>query len=940
MLLFLPYFPCLGEEAAGGAEMTGAARREDEKPAEGPPGYTAYAAQFSEVPYITETLEKAGTAYDPAGTTATVREREGALEIAPDGQAAWNVTVEKTGFYRLAFRYKSVTGSTSAMEREILVDGALPFKEAQYVALNRTWSDVLNEGKFETDISGNDRKPGRQEADIWQIEEAADSSGYIGGALYFYLDEGTHQLALNGGQGTLLLERLILGGYRQLPTYGQVRKGYQDKGYQPAQAEPILMEAEFPALKSDMSIYPLNDKSSAITSPQSPTRIRLNTIGASKWQKSGQWIAWTIRVEKAGLYKIGCRFRQDLYPGMFVTRELRIDGEIPFQEAANLTFMYDNGWQSGYLGANGEDFEFYFVPGQDYELKLKVVLGDVSEALGTLEGMLLELNQIYRNILIITGSVPDIYRDYKFNALIPETVENMQTCADIIRGVAESLEQVTGEKGEYSALLNKIVMQLELMHNKPKKIAANLEAFQSNIGALGTWVLSARNQPLELDTIFLHSGGEPLPRAEAGFFRGFAFGFQSFLSSFFNDYDTVGMTQELGASDRRIKVWTATGRDQLQVIRQLIDESFTKDSGIGVNLQLVSPGSLLPSTLAGIGPDVALSNAGSDPINFAIRGAVTELGQFSDFEEIVQRFHESAMVPYTFMGKSYALPETQSFNMMFYRKDIFEEFGLSRPETWDDYYALIPQLQKNNMQLGFPLGLAGLLVFFGQTGEDLYRDNGASCNLDTDAGLDSFKKQCDLFTQYDFPREYDFPNRFRTGEMPIGIADYTVYNTLTVFAPEIRGLWEMVQVPGTVREDGTVDHSVMSGGLSVMMMEAAQDKEASWDFMKWWTSADTQSRYALEMESILGPSAKHPSANMESFQKMSWSATDYAHIMEQWESVKGIPEVPGGYFTSRNVEFAFVRVYNKRDNPTEVLLDYIPKINHELNRKRKEFGIG
>lgn len=62
----------------------------------------------------------------------------------------------------------------------------------------------------------------------------------------------------------------------------------------------------------------------------------------------------------------------------------------------------------------------------------------------------------------------------------------------------------------------------------------------------------------------------------------------------------------------------------------------------------------------------------------------------------------SAMIPYKYNGKYYALPETQSYDMLFYRTDVFEELGLVPPETWQDFYEMIPILQQNNMLIGIP----------------------------------------------------------------------------------------------------------------------------------------------------------------------------------------------------------------------------------------------
>ena len=39
--------------------------------------------------------------------------------------------------------------------------------------------------------------------------------------------------------------------------------------------------------------------------------------------------------------------------------------------------------------------------------------------------------------------------------------------------------------------------------------------------------------------------------------------------------------------------------------------------------------------------------------------------------------------PYIYEGGVYAVPETQNFDMLFYRTDVFAELGLTPPETWE-----------------------------------------------------------------------------------------------------------------------------------------------------------------------------------------------------------------------------------------------------------------
>ena len=49
---------------------------------------------------------------------------------------------------------------------------------------------------------------------------------------------------------------------------------------------------------------------------------------------------------------------------------------------------------------------------------------------------------------------------------------------------------------------------------------------------------------------------------------------------------------------------------------------------------------------------------------------------------------------------------------------------------------------------------------------------------------------------------------------------------------------------------------VSSFGTSAIIMEQAEDKEASWEFLKWWTSKDVQVRFGREMEGLMGAAAR------------------------------------------------------------------------------------
>jgi ABC-type glycerol-3-phosphate transport system substrate-binding protein len=332
----------------------------------------------------------------------------------------------------------------------------------------------------------------------------------------------------------------------------------------------------------------------------------------------------------------------------------------------------------------------------------------------------------------------------------------------------------------------------------------------------------------------------------------------------------------------------------------------------------------------------------------------------------------SALVPLTFRDAVYALPEQQTFPVMFYRTDILAEKGLAVPQTWNDVARLIPDLQKEHMNFGLPIsdprarqagsgdigvatsgagslaahqGVVSFLTFLYQKGGELYLEDGIATNLDSEIAVEAFREWTDLYELYNLPQQYDAVNRFRTGDIPILIASYTMCNQLSVAAPEIRGRWDFTLVPGTRREDGTIDRSVpggivdMSSGAAAIILSSAKNKEDAWEFLKWWTSAETQLRYGRELESLLGPAARYPTANVEAMSNLPWTVEELDKLFQQWSYVRGVPEVPGGYMVGRHLDNAFRKVVLHKAEPRKTLLDYARVVNEEITVKRREFGL-
>lgn len=870
---------------------------------------------------------------------------DGKAVITPEtGSIRWDVPVHSSGLYHVRIHYYPVEGKSSGIERRLELNGQVPFRGADVLLFDRVWGN--REEDIRRDDRGNDLRPRQVEQPEWQLASFRDSAGYFEEPFQFYFEKGTQDLTLTSLRESMAIDYIELYQEEDVPSYADLQASYETRGLKPAAPVMLKVQAEQAASKSSPTLSPISDRSSPSLEPYHVSKIRINAIGGINWKLPGEWIEWEIDVPEDGLYQIGLKVKQDQLRGIYATRSLTIDGKVPFKEMKRIRFNYSPSWQTQVLGAGEEQpYQFHLEKGK-HRIRMTVTLGDIAPLLRTVESSVLELNEMYRKILMITSNQPDPLRDYQLERRIPEMTEVFERQADTLSSVAAYLEQATGEQSDKVAILNAMVIQLKDMVARPETVPKRLDTFKINVGGLGTWILTVREQPITMDYLVVSQPGGSLPDANSSAIQQVKHELGAYVASYTEDYDSIGNVEQ---KKDAITVWITTGRDQAQVLKGLIDDSFTPDTDVSVQLRLVPPNILLPATLSGEGPDVAMQMGEDIPVNYAMRNAAADLSKFPDFEEISERFRESGLTPYRYNDGVYALPEQQHFPMLFYRKDILNELGLEPPKTWQDVYNAIAVLQKHNMEFYLPiedtLNNANLVpnstfaMLLYQNDGTFYTEDQKKSALDSEISMDAFKRWTQFYTNYKFPLKADFPNRFRTGEMPIGIADYTTYNMLTVMAPEIRNLWDFTIVPGTELPDGTIRHEVASATSAVMMLENAGNKEAAWKFMKWWTDEQTQIEYGREMEGLMGAAARYPTANIKALQQLPWPVKDYQNLEKQWKWVQGIPQLPGGYFTGRHLDNAFRKVVNANENPREALSDYVLYIDDEIELKRKEFNL-
>ena len=868
--------------------------------------------------------------------------------LTDDGsEVTWKVEVPQAGLYNIRLDYLTTESRGVDIERELLINGELPFAGAGTLTFSRLWTDA---GEVRKDNQGNDIRPSQKEVFDSQSVFLRDDMGYQTEPYAFYFKEGENTLTLKAVNEPMVIQGITLTPPAKYPDYNEYIAGQPEvtmtdlgKNYS------LKVQGESSPLRSAPSLYARYDRASAKTDPYSVSNTILNYIGGDPWTHAGEWIQWNIDVPEDGYYHISVKARQMYQRGALSARTVYIDDEVPFKEMEAVTFSYNTSWEMRTLSdQDGNPYRFYLTKGS-HTIRMEVTLGEMGPVLKRVEDSIFRLNQIYRKLLVLTGANPDRFRDYNLVQVYPEAIEAMDLESKRLYKIVDDIVATTGEQSDRAASALTLAVQLEQFVENNDRITESFSNFKDNITSLGTAMQNMSESKLDVDLIMITGEKAEIPSVHENFFESVAHEVRSCVSSFFVDYNSLG--NKYDASDDVLDIWITTGRDQSTVLKTMVDDTFTAESGIKVNIKLVQADAILTAVVAGNGPDIVLSVSGWFAVNYAMRNAVEDLTQFADYEDVVKPFYQSILDPLTYNNGTkvgvYGLPETQDFPLLFYRTDVMEEMDLKVPDTWEELIAELPTIQGDSLTVAIPfpdIAIADTSVLntmIYQNGGEIYDQEAKRTLIDSEAGVAAFKQYVSLYNDYGLPTIFDFVSRFRSGEMPMGVASYATYNTLMISAPEIRGLWDFTLVPGTVQEDGSIDRTAHTAGLCCMMIKTDDEKvrNNAWEFMKWWVSADAQVRFGREMESVLGASARYQTANRDALRRLAWSNEQLAVLEEQMAHTHGFPEIAGGYSTTRHMTNAIRRVITTKEDPRETLLTYARTINEEIRIKRQEFNL-
>jgi ABC-type glycerol-3-phosphate transport system substrate-binding protein len=861
------------------------------------------------------------------------------VKVASGQSINFTVQVPKTGLYQFKIAYYSLAKGLIDPEAGIKVNGHFPFYESRRIVFPGDWRD--KSPQFISNSKGNELIPEQSRVSMWNELLVSDPNAMQPSGFYFLLRKGANRITLTGTSSSFYIGKWTIQSSPRINVYHAPAKD------QLRRTASVLetVEAEHVLFKNNSYARPLA-VSDPSTVPSDGIHNLLNAFGGKSWNTSGQSATWQFTVPQDGYYRVTYKALVNYKNTSPVFRTIKIDGGVPFGSLTHYRFSANSKWTNVTLGGK-EAYEFYLKKGA-HQIEMIADASPVAKTGDQLSAIMQEINDMGLSIKKLTGNSVDATRDWKLSEYIPNLNQKFKKWITELKEIRRELNQIYGDsagRSQEATQIKQVSDQLLALSKSPDDLPNRLselsEGSSSVTQMLGDTQTVLDQQPMAIDRIYVHGSSAKLPESQKSFWVKLRDGAHRFFNSFFANSETKT------AQTKTIKVWVARSQQYVELMQNMADSTFSKQTGIKVVFSVMpNEQKLILANSSDQQPDVALGVAVGTPYELAIRGAAYDLSKFSDFKQVAKQFAPGAFPPMVINDKFYALPETQDFYVQFARDDILSKLNIKTPTNWNEVIDILPELQRYGLNYYVPLsGNAGTkpfmftAPFIYQYGGELYNKNGFSTAINQQKAINGLKFMTDLFTTYSLPMQVpSFYNSFRYGTLPIGISNFQTYVQLKSAAPEIANSWSLSLYPGVVQSDGSVSRWATGSAQSAMMFAKTKQPNESWQFLKWWESTNTQTTFAKNLQTSYGPEYMWNTANMQAFKELPWPEEDKKVILEQWQSMREVPKTPGSYILEREISNVWTDVVFNGVNIRSSIDNRVISIDHEMRRKMEEFN--
>ncbi len=879
--------------------------------------------------------------------TGTVKEEDSlgygadVIRMEKGDSVTLTVSVEKAGLYGLSVDYYCLADKAVSHTVGVKINGEYPFSEARELVLSQLYG--TEEWPFRKDSRGNEITPDTILRHEWQSRLLKSVRQGEQDALLFFLEEGENEILLTMEKSSILLGKVSVLSLPEAVDYDTYRSSLPDAEGGKAL---VSLEAERIWRKNTTSTRPVATRDVEV-SPYLASRKLMSVVGGATWNQNGQTLYYEFDIDTPGWYSVALKYKQNEKANTVVRRTLTLDGELPFAEARGVAFESSNSWIVRDFGDEDGAFRFYLEAGT-HRLGLEADSTEMNPLMDVISAQIDKIADIAVEVKKVTGGSDDVNRDWEILTFIPELRDELNSLADNLEDVMEELIRLNlGDDGNSDiSNLEIVISRLRKLADDPDELPNNLSSFSEGSSSvsqmLGTVLESIQKSPMTLDCIYIHQEDSELPKYKVGVLRKVWEEVRYFADDLFS-----GEAEKQEEYDMTIDVWVNRAVTYVNELQTMTDAYFTPETGIKVNFSLMKDeNKLILANTTNSQPDAALGLSIHLPYDLAIRGVLADLRQFEGFEETAGQFAPGALLTNVYEDGVYALPETQDFFVLYYRKDLLEALGIQIPDTWDEVLGILPVLQRYGMNFYIPLAssssfktFSATTPFFLQYGGAIYEEDGMTVAVNNENGLAAMKFMTDLFTIYGLPTEVaDFYQSFRNGTIPIGVAPFSTYLKLEAAAAELAGKWDIAVMPGMRNADGVVERWATGGGTTGAIFSKSEKQEATWEFFKWWLSAKTQERFGTQMQLLYGDTYMWNTANVEAFAELPIADAHKEVIADQRKWLHEFVKTPASYMIEREISNVWNAVVFNGENVRSTLDDAAILMNRELARKWEEFG--
>ena len=902
------------------------------------------------------------------GLTCDNVENYGEAYLFNDGSAdsiTYEVSVGKTGTYEIAVDYYSLQESVTNISINVLIDGKYITKiengkeveDSNYLNINlkTAWQEEVSEPSY--DIYNNEVAKVQLPYRLWRNVFLQDQRYYQDNALKFELTEGTHQITIERNLGDFYLGNLYL--YEASPL-----KAYSELGNKASSgANIITLEGEKPLFKTDTII-----QNSSVQNPNmypySTEYNRLNVLSGDSFNQSGYGVTYAFYVEEDGNYEFTFKYA-NTQSNTISYADIYIDNVLVCDELNQYKFMATSEYKNETLkSSEGTDMSFPLTKGY-HTITIQIDSSIQSEIYRRMFDIVEEISDLYLEVVKLTGGDIDSNKKWEIEKYLPHADDCLNRWVseiDVIIDLIDKHSKVDSKKD------NTLCQYVENARRKIKAIADKPNELPHELSNLCTGTSSAATllsnslhtstfAPISIDRIYIHEKDAKLPKAGSNFFLSYFSAVQRVVKSGVNIED----------SDDMLEVWVNRSTYYVSTLQKYADANFTPETGIKVRFSLLPDESKLTyAYAAGTHPDMALGVGSGSPYDLGLRGALEDMTQFEGFNEVAANFAAGAFTNLTCPGDDkdgdgvrdaaiYGIPETQDFQILYYRKDILDQLGLECPNTWVDVIEMLPTLQRFGMNFYIPMaggsglkGISSTAPFIYQYGGDIYSSDYMTTDIDSKEAIQAINLMVDLFQLYSLPlTSQNFYDSFRNGKIPAGVGGFDIYLQLTNAAPELQGKWGVALHPGVQRdingdgvvEENEIDRTATGDTRNAIIFKKTKNKEKAWRFIEWWSQADVQSGYANIIQSTYGATFLWNTANLEAFQTLAIGDDIKAVASVQLKDhLRNINQIPATYMVERGLSNVWNNAVFNNSPLRALITDSKLEIDKEIARKMQEFG--